>query len=132
MTVFDSSLLIDYLDGEDFAVTYLEEKRLERAVTIQLVLFEVYQGEVYKSGPTDFDAVDGALRWLTVVEGPPGLARTAASLQESLQQEGSSLSARDAFIAGAAKSLGETLAVSDADFDNPGLRDVLDVDVVSD
>jgi predicted nucleic acid-binding protein len=130
MTVYDSSVLISYLDGEDAAVNYVEAHLGERAVAPSLVLFEVYQGEVFKSGPANFDAVDGALEWLTVVDEIDGVSRTAAELQAELASYGTPLAARDAFIAGTAKSLSESLAVADPDFDVEGLADHLDVDLV--
>ena len=69
MTLYDSSVIIDYLDGEEAAVEYVETHLDERAVAPPLVLFEVYQGEVFRAGPADFDAVDWALGWLTIVDG---------------------------------------------------------------
>jgi predicted nucleic acid-binding protein len=128
MTLYDSSVLIEYLDGDDDVVDYVDRHLDERAVAPPLVLFEVYQGEVFKSGAADFDAVDGALSWLTVVEETADLARAAAELQNDLRNQGEFLTARDAFIAGTAKGLDETLVVSDSDFDVEGITDVLDVD----
>lgn len=128
MTLYDSSVLIDYLDGADGAVEYVEDHSDERAVAPPLVLFEVYQGEVFRAGSADFDAVDDALGWLTVVETDGDRARVAAELQNQLCNEGAPLAARDAFIAGTAKELDERLAVSDADFDVPGLTNAVDVD----
>jgi tRNA(fMet)-specific endonuclease VapC len=122
MTLYDSSVLIDYLDGEDRAVQYVESHLDERAIVPPIVLFELYQGEVFKTGPTDVSAVDGALEWVTVVDGTRNLARAGATVQDTLQNEGTPLTARDAFIAGAASELDEPLAVSDSDFDVPGLR----------
>lgn len=130
MTLYDSSVLIDYLDGSTAAVTYVEDHLDDRAVTTPLVMFELYQGEVFKSGPADFDAIDGALEWLTVVDETNDLARAAAELQTTLQQGGDLLTARDAFIAGAAKGLGEPLAVADTDFDVEGVTESMDVDYV--
>jgi len=130
MTLYDSSVLIDYLDGRDEAVAYVGNNLEERAVAPPLVLYEVYQGEVFKSGPADFDAVDGALEWLVVLDETRDLARTAAELQDDLANGGEPLSARDAFIAGTAKGLGERLAVSDDDFDVPEITDELAVDVI--
>lgn len=117
MTLYDSSVLIDYLDGEPTAVEYIEDHVTERAVAPELVLFELYQGEVYKAGSADFDAVDEALAWLTVVEDSGGIARAAAELQVALQKSGGTLAARDAFIAGAASALDEPLVASDDDFE---------------
>lgn len=128
MTLYDSSVLIEYLAGADEAVAYVEAHLDERAVAPPLVLFEVYQGEVFSSGPADFTGLDGALEWLTIVEETHALARAAGDLQDTLQRRGEPLAARDAFIAGAAKGLGERLVVADADFDVDGITDVIDVD----
>ncbi len=128
MTCYDSSVLIDYLAGEPTAVNYIKQRTTERSVAPSLVLFEVYQGEVFKQGPADFAAVDDALEWVTIVDGTANAARSAAELQQTLREEGTPLAARDAFVAGTALALGEPLAVSDADFDIPGITDRLDVD----
>lgn len=130
MTLYDSSVLIDYLDGADVAVDYLEEHFDERAVAPPLVLFEVYQGEVFKTGPANFDAIDSALEWLTVVDETADFARAAAELQNEVHRRGEPLAARDAFIAGTAKALDERLVVTDSDFDVEGVVDVLDVDIL--
>lgn len=130
MTLYDSSVLIDYLDGDEEAVAYVETHSDERAVAPPLVLFEVYQGEVFKTGPADFDAVDRSLGWLTVVDETAALARAAGELQNELHERGEPLAARDAFIAGAAMGLDERLAVADSDFDVDGVTEVLDVDFV--
>lgn len=128
MTVYDSSVIIEYLDGSPTAVEYVEAHFDERAVAPPLVAFEVYQGEVFRSGPADFDAVDSALEWVTIVDETPELARAAAELQNELHQQGEVLTARDAFIAGTARGLGDSLVVADSDFDIDGLTAVLDVD----
>jgi predicted nucleic acid-binding protein len=129
MTLYDSSVLIDYLDGDDDAVNYVMDNLDRRAVTPPLVMFEVYQGEVFKTGTADFDAVDRALQWLTVVE-ETDAPRSGAELQTELHDRGTPLAARDAFIAGVAKRLDERLVVADSDFEVDGLTDVLDVDFV--
>jgi len=63
-----------------------------------------------------------------VTDATAELARTAAEVQSELQKRGESLAARDAYVAGAAKALGEPLATTDSDFDLDGLADVLDVE----
>jgi predicted nucleic acid-binding protein len=128
MTVYDSSVLIDYLDGVDEAVEYVQAHLDKRAVAPPLVAFEVYQGEVFKSGPADFDAVDAALEWVTVIDANVELARAAADLQTELRHQGEPLAARDAFVAGTALVLGEQLAVADSDFAVAGITDVLAID----
>jgi len=130
VTLYDSSVLIDYLAGEKPAVEYVETHLNERAITPPLVLFEVYQGEVFKSGSADFDAVDNALAWVTAVETDKTTARTAAIVQNELHSNGTALAPRDAFVAGTAVAFDETLAVADDDFDVPGLTGTLDVDLL--
>lgn len=125
--LYDSSVLIDYLDGVETAVSYVENHSDERAATPSLVLFEIYQGEVFKSGNTDIEAVDGALGWLHVVDETHEVARRATKLQDRLKRDGDPLNARDAFIAGAADALDERLVVADSDFDVDGIDDVLEV-----
>lgn len=130
MTVYDSSVLIDYLDGVDSAVHYVESHLDEHAVAPQLVLFELYQGEVFKQGPADFDALDGALGWVTFLDGNEQVARAAADLQNELHRRGNPLAARDAFIAGTAMVRNDRLVVSDSDFDVPGVTEFLDIDIL--
>ena len=128
MTLYDSSVLIDYLDDDVEAKRYVESHLDTLAVAPPIVLFEVYQGEVFKTGPADFDAVDRALSWLTVVDVSADMARAAGELQNALQQQGEPLAARDAFIAGTASALDERLAVADSDFEVKGITDLIAVD----
>ena len=65
MTVSDNSVLIDYLAGERKAVDYVESHANGRALVPLLAMFEVYQGEIFKTGDSDFD-VDGLRDVLTV------------------------------------------------------------------
>jgi tRNA(fMet)-specific endonuclease VapC len=130
MTLYDSSVLIDYLDGDEQTVDYVAAHTHERAVAPSLVMFEVYQGEIFRHRSADFDAVDTALDWLTVVEDIPGVARAGAELQDELHADGTALAARDAFIAGAAVALDERLAVADADFAVDVLSTHIDVDLL--
>jgi predicted nucleic acid-binding protein len=62
VTLYDSSVLIDYLSNDADAVAYIERHIDERAVAPPLVLFEVYQGEVFKSGPAALDSEFKCLR----------------------------------------------------------------------
>ncbi|MBX0296715.1 PIN domain-containing protein [Haloarcula nitratireducens] len=131
MTVYDSSVLIEYLDGDSTAVEYVKRHADERAVAPPLVAFEVYQGEVFKSCPADFDALDSALEWVVFLDETLDLARAAAELQNELHRQGQALSPRDAYIAGTATALDESLVVADADFDVEGLTELLDVEFLA-
>lgn len=128
MTLYDSSALIEYLDGDAKAVTYVENHFDERTVAPPIVLFEIYQGEIFKTGPADFAAVDRALAWLTIVDVTQQMARTAGELQNKLQAAGEPLAARDAFIAGIASALREHLVVADSDFAVEGITELVDVE----
>lgn len=128
MTLYDSSVLINYLDGDAATISYVDSNLDERSIAPPLVLFEVYQGEVFKTGPADFDAVNRALGWLSIVDSSAEMARGASELQSALHDLGTPLAARDAFIAGSAKAHGERLAVADADFDVDGITDLIDID----
>lgn len=127
MTLYDSSVLIEYLDGDDDTVSYVETHLEDRAVAPPLAMFEVYQGEIFKNGPTNLNAVGGALEWVTTVETAGETARAAGELQDELRDQGQPLAARDAFIAGAAIAHDEPLVVADADFDVTALTDLLEV-----
>lgn len=128
MTLYDSSVLIDYLDGDADTVRYVENHFDERTVAPPIVLFEIYQGEIFKTGQADFAAVDRALEWLTIIDVTQGLARAAGELQNELQLVGKPLAARDALIAGLAYGLGEHLVVADSDFVVEGLADLVAVE----
>lgn len=130
MVVYDSSVLIDYLDGTAASIEYIEANITEPATAPELVLFEVYQGEVYKSGPANFDAVDSSLAWLTILGTNSGVARAAAELQIELHRRGEPLAARDAFIAGVAFARDERLVVSDSDFEVEGLKKHINIDIL--
>ena len=117
MVLLDASVLIDYLAGDDPVISFLESHVADSLSTIRLVAFEVYQGEVFKPTPADFDELDDRLRWLTVRSVPAETPRVAAELQVDLQQNGATLAPRDAYIAGAAIAMNEPLAYRDEDFD---------------
>jgi len=130
MVLYDSSILIDYLEGKEDGVGHVKGLLDETAITVPLVMFEVYQGEVFKPGESDFDGLESALGWVEVVDEKPSYARRAAELQDRLDDAGESLSARDVYVAGAASATNETLVATDSDFDNGSLREIIDVEVV--
>lgn len=130
MVLYDSSILIDYLDGDDAAVECVKEHSDETAVTIPLVMFEVYQGEVFKPGESNFDGLESALSWVEVIEEKEPYAREAAELQEKMEDAGEPLSARDIYVAGAASAANEKLVATDSDFGVSVLRESIPVEIV--
>lgn len=131
MTVLDSSVLIDYLDGDPDVVDYVDDHADEALKAPHLVWYEVYLGELYTEGDPDFGAIDDALEWVTVVDpSGPRFARHAAELMATLHDAGSSLAFADGYVAATARSMSERLATRDADFDAHAVRREMDVDVV--
>lgn len=127
MVFFDASALIAYLGGDEDVVEFVEARADERTVTIPLVYFEVYQGEVFKPSETDFDELDRRLSWLTVLDTDQTTARRAAEIQHRLHETGNALAPRDAFVAGGATAANEELAHRDGDFDSDAVRELVDV-----
>lgn len=127
MVLLDASVVIDYLAGDDEVVTFVQARADEQLRTIPLVAFEVYQGEVFKPSPTDFDRLETSLGWLTITETDRSVSRQAAELQNRLQDDGAGLGPRDAFIAGAVAEWNELLAHRDDDFDSPALAREIDL-----
>lgn len=121
MVLLDSSVLIDYLAGEEAAVEFLADRATDRLLTVRLAAFEVYLGEVYRPGPSDFDELEARLDWLTVTSLRAGDVRRAAELQDRFHERGTPLDSRDAYIVGAADGLNEPLAHRDSDFETEGL-----------
>lgn len=127
MVLLDASVLIDYLGGDEAVVDAIQDRATERLWTISLVAFEVYQGEVFKSAPADFDELERRLQWLSVEPVEPDEVRAAGELQDYLHADGVALAPRDAFVAGAAFASGEPLAHRDSDFEVERLRERVDL-----
>jgi len=131
MTLYDSSVLIDYLDGDPEVVEYAKAHATEEAKTTHLALYEVYLGELYTEGDPNFDTVEGALSWVSAINYESvRSSRRAAELMARLHEAGSSLSFRDGYIAAAAWEMQELLVTRDADFDVPALREEIDVELI--
>lgn len=130
MALYDSSILIGCLEGEDAAVELVKKHSDETAITVLLIMFEVYQGEVFSPGEPDFDGLESALGWLEVIDEKPAYAREAAELQEEMSLSGNPLSVRDVYVAGAASATGEKLMTTDSNLDDDVLRDAVGVELV--
>lgn len=130
MVCYDASVLIDYLAGDEDVLAFVERRADANPVTVPLVLYEIYEGEIFRPGQGDFDALESRLDWLHVVDSTRRFARQAAEVQAALESEGAYLAPRDAYVAGAARALNEPLATRDGDFDEDAVRAHVDVVVV--
>lgn len=92
-------------------------------------MFEVLIGEVYSSGPARIGETRSAIEsTIDVIDLDAGIAAGGAELQKRLQHRGEPMSPRDLLIAATAKATGATIVAADCDFDNDGLRELMDVE----
>lgn len=120
MTFLDSSAIIDMLAGVDDVVTYVEA-RGKPYFTSTLCVYEVLEGKL-GAGETDVAAARqdfGGVRSIDLTE---ELTQEAARLQDALLDDGERLAARDVMIAATARSTGDELVVTDADFETDALE----------
>ncbi|MFC7203504.1 type II toxin-antitoxin system VapC family toxin [Haloferax namakaokahaiae] len=125
MTFLDSSVIIDYLDGVEEIVEFVDEQPV--IVTSSICVYEVLAGEVFSAGQTDLIGARENFGRVTALDFSEEVALEAARMQTHLLESGTPMSPRDLMIAATARSAGKELAVSDADFDTEGLRELLSV-----
>lgn len=125
MTFLDSSVIIDYLDGAEEVVEFVDDQPV--LVTSSICVYEVLAGEVFSAGETDLIGARGNFGRVTALDFSEDVAFEAARMQDRLLESGTPMSPRDLMIAATARSEGKELVVSDADFDTEGLRELLSV-----
>lgn len=129
MTVLDSSVIVDYLDGVDEVVDYVDEQPPPHR-TSAICVYEALAGEVFGSGGTDVERARQAFGRVEAIPFTEEVAVEAARLQADLLEAGDPMSPRDLFVAATARSVGEPLLVSDSDFETDGLQDLVSVTVL--
>jgi tRNA(fMet)-specific endonuclease VapC len=113
----DSSLAIDYLEGEPYVETLLDGVSDTVAVP-RIVRYELYVGALRSRDPTKtIDAVDQALSWTQTLEFTDAAARETATIRAGLLDTGDVIGAADTLIAGTAREAGATLLTLDDDFE---------------
>lgn len=125
MTVLDSSVIIDYLDGVEEVVEFVDEQQI--LVTSSICIYEVLAGEVFSAGETDLIEARENFGRVAAVDVSEEVAFEAARMESHLLDAGTPMSPRDLMIAATARSEGKELVVSDTDFDTDGLRELLSV-----
>lgn len=125
MTVLDSSVIIDYLDGVEEVVEFVDEQPV--LVTSSICVYEVLAGEVFSAGETDLVEARENFGRVAALDFSEEIGFEAARMQNRLLESGDPMSPRDLMIAATARSEGTELVVSDADFDTDGLRELLPV-----
>jgi predicted nucleic acid-binding protein len=125
MTFLDSSVIIDYLEGVESVVTFVDEQ--ETLLTSSLCVYEVLAGEVFRPGGTDIYERRTDFGRVQALDFTETVAIEAARLQSELLADGDPLAPRDMMIAATARSTGDQLVVTDSDFETDALSDYMTV-----
>lgn len=125
MIAFDTSFLLDYLDGVDATAAYLEAHEGEPLFAPSLVLFEVYRGGARVDGREELERVVSALDWVDPLPLTDGAAREAALVEAALLDAGDRINLGDTLVAGICRHNGARLVTRDEHF---GRVPALDVD----
>lgn len=88
MIAFDTTFLLDYLDGSDDAVTYLEANEDKPFFAPSLVLFELSRGVARTSGRDGIERVASGLDWVEPLPLSEPAAREAALVEAELLDRG--------------------------------------------
>lgn len=117
MICFDTSVLVDYLRGEDY-VEQLLDGTDEQVGVPRLARYELYVGAERSDDPTETpDTVGGAIAWAETLGFTDAAARDAAAIRAALIDAGDMIGAADTMIAGTAREAGATLVTADDHFE---------------
>lgn len=125
MTFLDTSVIIDYLEGIEPVVAFVDEQ--ETLLTSSICVYEVLAGEVFQPGGTNIHQRRQDFGRVEALDFNERTAIEAARLQMDLLDDGESLAPRDMMIAATARSTGDQFVVADSDFQTDVLADVMTV-----
>ncbi|MFB6142885.1 MAG: PIN domain-containing protein [Halorientalis sp.] len=130
MTLLDSSVIIDMVEGVETTVDGME--RFDPPyLTSTICVYETLEGKLAGVG-TDVVAARNDFSGVRSLDLTEDIAREAARLQDRLLAEGERMAARDVLIAATARSTGDELVVADADFETASLDDIMTVTNLAD
>ncbi|MDY6819050.1 MAG: type II toxin-antitoxin system VapC family toxin [Halobacteriales archaeon] len=113
---FDTSFLLDYLDGVTAARDLLNEHNGKPFFTPTLALFEVYRGAARTGGAEQIENAASALDWVEPLELTDAATREAALIESELLDQGEPVNLGDILIAGVCRSNGARVVTRDEDF----------------
>lgn len=125
MIAFDTSFLLDYLDGDDATAAYLEEHSNKPFFAPALALFEVYRGVTRTGGRDQIGHVATGLDWVEPLPLTDESAREAALIEAELLETGERINLGDTLIAGVVREAGGSLVTADSHFDRVNGLDVV-------
>jgi len=114
---FDSTFLVDYLDGEDAAAEFIEERARGAWFAPTLALLEIYRGALRSAGPGGIEEAAESLEWIDPLPLTEESAREAVAVDEELRAAGEPINLGDVLIAGICRDAGAQLVTRDDDFD---------------
>jgi len=114
---FDTTFLVDYLDGEAATETFLDAHRDKPLVAPSLSLFEVYRGAARVGGDDAVERVQSGLDWLQPLPLSAATAREAALIETDLLDAGTRINLGDVLIAGICRHNGARIVTRDDHFD---------------
>lgn len=117
MICFDTSILVDYLRGEDYVEELLDETN-EQVGVPRLARYELYVGAERSDDPTETsDTVAAAIAWSETLGFTDDVARDAAAIRAALLDAGDVIGVADTMIAGTAREANATLVTADDHFE---------------
>lgn len=116
MIAFDTSFLVDYLDGVEAAASYLEEHSDRPFFAPSLVLFEVYRGAARTGGREQIERVASSLDWVDPLPLTDAGVQEAAVIEAELLETGERVNLGDTLIAGVVREAGGSLVTADSHF----------------
>lgn len=125
MIAFDTTFLLDYLDGEDATGEFLESQADDPFFVPTLSLFEVYRGAARTGGRREVDRLAPLLDWLEPLPLTDEAAREAAVVEAELLDAGRPINLGDVLVAGICRHDGADVVTRDAHFDQVDGLDVL-------
>lgn len=117
MNCLDSSFVIDYWNGEEFARGFLESNS-EPILIPSVALFELYLGALLSDSPTeDIATVREDLGWADPLPFDEMVASHAARINSTLRERGERINSMDVLIAATARKYNATLIATDSHFE---------------
>lgn len=117
MIAFDTSFLLDYLDGVAATATYLEDHEDKPFFAPSLVLFEVYRGAARTGGREHVAQATDSLDWIDPLPLDAPAAREAALIEAELIEHGERINLGDTLIAGVCRHNGARIVTRDGHYD---------------
>lgn len=113
MIAFDTSFLLDYLDGVDATAEFLRAHEGQPLFAPSLALFEVYRGAARSGGREAIERVATGLDWVEPLPLDEPAVREAAVVEAELLDAGERINLGDTLIAGVCRHNGARIVTRD-------------------